>query len=168
MQRDEVDAVTRGQNGGEGTRERGLLCRVGAATCFVPLTHVVETMRPLPIRALANAAPFVLGVAIVRGAATMVVDAAMLLSAPSSRTAPSRFVLLRVGRRAVALAVDEVVGIRDVTSASFVDLPPLLRAMSSDAVRAIGTLDQELTVVLQAAKLVLEDAWAAFEGEAAS
>ncbi len=160
MQRDELDAPTGGR---PAVQERGLLCRVGGPTCLVPLVHVVETMRPLPIRALANAAPFVSGVAIVRGAATMVVDAARLLAAPATGRAASRFVLLRVGPRRIALAVDEVVGIRDVASAALATLPPLLRAMSTEALTAIGTLDDELTVVLRATKLVPDEAWAALE-----
>lgn len=160
MRRDELGAPTDGRLV---IQERGLLCRLGGSACLVPLVHVVETMRPLPIRALVNASPFVAGVAIVRGVATMVVDAARLLGAPGADHTASRFVLLRVGPRRIALAVGEVVGIRELPSSALAALPPLLRAISTEAVETIGTLDDELVVVLRAAKLVPDAAWATLE-----
>jgi chemotaxis signal transduction protein len=60
-----------------------------------------------------------------------------------------------VGERRVALAVAQVLGIRTLDSGP---LPPLLRA---DALLAIGTLDSELLLVLNSARLIPDEAWEA-------
>jgi purine-binding chemotaxis protein CheW len=57
-----------------------LLCRIGSSIGALALKDVRETMRPLPIEPLAGTPPFVLGLAIVRGFPTPVIDAARLLS----------------------------------------------------------------------------------------
>jgi len=61
-----------------------LLCHVGSFVCALPVEHVVEIMRPLPIRHLEDVPPFVLGVALVRGAPAPVVDVARLLGVDST------------------------------------------------------------------------------------
>ena len=58
---------------------RCLLVAVGARSAAVPMTSVVEIMRPLPSTALPGAARGVVGVALVRGVATIVVELAVLL-----------------------------------------------------------------------------------------
>lgn len=59
--------------------QHALICRVRTWLCALPLAHVVETLRPLPVRGLAGAPSFVLGLALLRGQAVPVVDAAQLL-----------------------------------------------------------------------------------------
>ena len=135
------------------------MLRVRGRLCALPLEHVVETMRPQPVSSVAEPPPCVAGVAVIRSAAVPVVDVGRLLD-PSARVEPGsaqralRFVTVRTGDRTVALAVDEVVGIRTLTTDALRDLPPLLREAGSDAVAAIGTLDAELLLVLRAARLV--------------
>jgi purine-binding chemotaxis protein CheW len=90
-----------------------------------------------------------------------VVDAALLLGGHSSH--PSRFVIVTAGPRLVALAVDAVIGIRAIPSESLETLPLLFQRADLDAVSAIGTLDCELLLVLQSARLVPEDAWATID-----
>jgi purine-binding chemotaxis protein CheW len=138
-----------------------LLFRVRARLCALPLAHVVETMRPLPVEAMAGASSCVRGLAIIRGAPVPVIDVAVLLREEAVRPEaavreqPSaRFVSMRVGERAIALAVDGVIGVRTLASASLRDLPPLLRDAEVDVVGAIGTLDAELLFVLRTARLV--------------
>src|ERR1039458_3558579 len=89
-----------------------LLCRVHGRRCALPLEHVVETMRPLPIGPLAGAPPGVSGLAVIRGAPVPVVDLSRLFSSDVGyiEVAPTRFVTVRVGQRVVALAVDRVEG----------------------------------------------------------
>jgi purine-binding chemotaxis protein CheW len=138
-----------------------LVFRAGVQLCTLPLEHVVETMRPQPVSAVAGSPPFVVGVAIVRGAPVPVVDVARLLGAsadPSATRGAARFVTVRVADRTVALAVDAVVGVRRLPAAALRDLPPLLRHAGSDAVATIATLDAELLLVLRAARLVKDDA----------
>jgi purine-binding chemotaxis protein CheW len=138
-----------------------LLCRVDRRVCALPLAQVEETMRPLPVEPMAGAPDFVLGVAIVRGAAVPVVDAAALLGAGRSR--PSRLVSLRVERRRVALAVDAVLGVHPVAGESLARLPPLLRDAAGEAVSAVGALDAELLMVLESARLVPDSVWQALD-----
>ena len=106
-------------------------------------------MRPLPIDALASMPAFVLGVSIIRGQATPVVDTAMLVG--TTARGRSRFVTLRVGSRRVALVVDAVVDVRALPSGQ---LPPLVAA--ADAVSSLAVLDRELLVVLDAARVIAE------------
>ncbi|TAK22090.1 MAG: chemotaxis protein CheW [Chloroflexota bacterium] len=138
-----------------------LLCRVRGALCALPLEHVVETMRPLPVEPLAGTPPFVRGVSIIRGVPLPVVDAALLVNAQHDD--PARFVTLRVGGRQVALAVNEVVGVRAIKPEGFHDLPPLLREVAADVITSIGALDHELLLTLQSARLVPDSVWATVE-----
>ena len=135
-----------------------LICRVGAMLCALPLEHVLEVMRPLPVEVLSGTPAFVSGVAIVRGAALPVVAIARVLGEEAS--APHRLVLVRTGERRVALAVDSVLGIRALPPDS-AGLPPLLRDAPRETVGGIGTLDGELLVVLQAAHIVPDEVFSA-------
>ena len=130
-----------------------LLCRAGAGLCALPLEHVVEIMRALPVEAVAVPSPCLRGLSIIRGQPVPVVDLGMLLGEPSCEAA--RLVAVTVGGRPVALAVTAVLGVRtlDPTTLSSA-LPPLLRDAAGDAVSAIGTLDAELLFLLQAGRLV--------------
>jgi purine-binding chemotaxis protein CheW len=139
-------------------RTRVLLCRVRTRLCAVPLEHVVETMRPLRVESFAGMPSFIKGVSLIRGAPVPVVDAGALLGT-SDDAQPARFVAVRAGQRRVALAVEEVLGVRELPAATLHSLPPLLHDASADVVSAVGTLDQEFLVVLQATRFVLESQW---------
>jgi purine-binding chemotaxis protein CheW len=141
---------------------RLLLCRAGARLCALPIEHVVETMRPLPIEAMPGAPPFVCGLSMVRGVPLAVVDVGTLLGM-SDLPAPSRFVSVRAGRRQVVLAVGEVLGVSDLPAASLHDLPPLLGEAGAGVASAIGALESALLVVLQASHIVPEEVWASIE-----
>ncbi len=144
-----------------------LLFRSGVRLCALPVAHVSETMRPLPIEPLASVPPCVRGLSIIRGAPTPVIDLAVLLAdVPTER--PARFVTLKIGKRQAALAVDEVIGIRRLPPESLQQLPPLLQNASAGAVSAIGTLDAELLVVLSAARLIPNSVWQAMDTGSAS
>ena len=136
-----------------------LLFRARTQLLALPLTHVIETMRPLPIEPLAGAPPYVRGISVIRGEPVPVVDVARLLCGDES--APSRLVTIAVGDRKVALTVDSVLGVRAVPAGSFQALPPLLEGV--DLVSAIGILDAELMLVLQGARLLPDDFWAALD-----
>jgi purine-binding chemotaxis protein CheW len=139
-----------------------LLCRLQTRLCALPLGLVVETMRPLPVEPVSGTPDFVLGLAIIRGAPVPVVDATRLLGG-ETETPPARFVTLRLGDRRVALAVDAVVGVRALHAASLEALPPLLRDATADVVSAIGSLDEQLLLVLRNARLVPERLWSSLE-----
>jgi purine-binding chemotaxis protein CheW len=133
-----------------------LLCSIGTRACALPLTHVRETMRPLPVAPLDGVPAFVLGVAIIRGAATPVIDAARLCAAEVEGPC-TRFVSLKLGVRSVALAVERVIGVRDLPQDA--RLVPLLQHTASGALTALTTLDQQLLLVLETARLVPDSVW---------
>jgi purine-binding chemotaxis protein CheW len=141
---------------------RSLLCRVGPWLCALPLEHVLETMRPLPIESLPGSPPFVQGLSMIRGAPVPVVDAGALLNS-GDPSKPTRFVSVKAGHRQVVLAVEEVLGVRDLQAASLRDLPPLLGEVGTGVVSAVGALDSALLLVLQAARIVSEAQWKSLE-----
>src|SRR5580692_6397238 len=130
-------------------------------------------MRPLPIEPLTGMPPFVLGVAIVRGFPAPVVDAGRLLNPCASPSTPiiasssARFVSLKLGERTAALAVDAVLDIRPLTAGILADIPPLLREAGAEQMAAIGALDTQLLLVLEAARLVPESVWSAMKAPGA-
>lgn len=139
---------------GEG-RNPALLFRVRNRLCALPIAHVLETMRPLPIEPVAATPDFVLGVTLIRGVPTPVVDAGALIGA----TEPAdfkRYVTLRSGEGSVALAVEDVLGVRELPPASLKRLPPLLREASVEILSALGALDSELLTMLQVARTLTD------------
>lgn len=138
-----------------------LVFRVDGGLCALPLAQVRETLRPLPCQALGALPSFLDGVAQIRGVATPVVNAARLLG--RTPRAPGRYVLLRVAPSPVAVAVDEVVGVRELPAHALEALPSLLAPGGGGAVEALARLDAGLLVVLEAGRLVPADAWAQLE-----
>ena len=115
-------------------------------------------MRPLPVEPLASTLPFVSGVAIIRGVPVPVVDAGALLGTHEPPH-PTRFVSLAVEGRTVALAVEGVVGVRELPAEALGDLPPLLRDVGPEVVSAIGVLDAAFLVVLQVTRILPDSTW---------
>jgi purine-binding chemotaxis protein CheW len=136
-----------------------LIARVGTLACAIPVELVVETMRPLPVEPLGHRAEYVRGVAVIRGAPTIVIDAALLFGQASktSAGARSRFVVVRTAATKAALFVDSVSEVRAIAQAELAALPPLARAARSDVIAAIAAVDSKLVVVLEATKLVPGD-----------
>jgi purine-binding chemotaxis protein CheW len=137
-----------------------LIVVAGASRCALPLEHVIETMRPLPIEPVADAPAHVLGLSIIRGRPVPVVDLGGLLASSGPRAvaqAPARFVTVRAGTRQVALAVQSVVGVKNLGPNAVHELPPLVGASPSTSVTALGVLDRELLSVLDAARVIPEE-----------
>ena len=135
-----------------------LVARSGERLVALPLASVSETMRPLAFSAIAGAPPFVKGLSLIRGTPTAVVDLGRLIGGESSERT-TRFVTVVTGERSVALAVDAVLGIRDLPVGALGAAPPLLRDAAMDALEAVGRLDAELLVVLRASRLLVDRAW---------
>ena len=119
-------------------------------------------MRPLPYEPLPSAPEFVLGIAVIRGVPTPIVDGRRLLSAAETAS-PSRFVLLRAGNHKVALAVDETLSVRTIPAQALPGAPALTDEALSSAISAIGTLDHDLLAVLESARLVPDELWSTIE-----
>jgi purine-binding chemotaxis protein CheW len=120
-------------------------------------------MRPLPIEPIPAVPSFVQGVAIIRGVPTPVVDLGVLLGIPSC--AADRFVTLRLGDRQVALSVDSVLGVRELDASKIRGLPPLLQEASKGVIDTMGTLDEQLLVVLCAAWELPNEVWLALSAQ---
>src|SRR5579872_4717037 len=124
--RKSADSQSMEREWSEVNRKPVLLLRVGELRLAIDLAHVIEIMRPLPVEPMAGTPDFVSGLSIIRGAPAPVVSMPSLLATGGGT--PSRFVLVRAGGRRVALAVHEVQGIFDLSSASPEDLPPLTQS----------------------------------------
>jgi purine-binding chemotaxis protein CheW len=106
-----------------------------------------------------------LGLSLIRGAPTPVIDAAKLLGSAGGEPV-TRFVTIRVGERHAAVALSSVIGVRELPAASLSELPPLLQDAGAEAVESIGALDSTLLVVLESARVVPESVWRAMEARA--
>jgi purine-binding chemotaxis protein CheW len=154
-------------NGGNGVTS-WLVCRAGPHLHAIPLEHVIESMRVLPIDAISGAPRYVLGLCIIRGSPVPVVDPGLLLNDQllgDQRIRSQRLVTIRAGRRTIALAVEEVLGIRAIGAETFSQLPSLLRDAAAETIAAIGILDAELLFFLHTARMVPEDLLDRFEAD---
>jgi purine-binding chemotaxis protein CheW len=134
-----------------------LIVRVRSYKVALPVAHVVEQMRPLPVEEVRGTPPYVLGTSRVRGDAIPVMDLGRFLvgtAGPDSPPTTARWVTVRVGARRLALVVDAVEGVRAADPRHLGALPGLLRDVDTDAVDALGVLDASLLMVLRAARLV--------------
>ena len=138
--------------------EKALLVRAGTCICALRLAHIVETMRPLAVAPLPDMPEFVRGLSIIRGEPVPVVDAGTLLGAPSGQP-PERYVTVRAGARTVALAVDAVIGVRELESSWLGGLPPLLGNAGAGTIESIGVLDADVLMVLRAGSIVPMELW---------
>jgi len=139
--------------------ELSLVIRAGGQLYALPLDCVAEIMRPQPVRAVAGGPPFVLGVAVIRGVPVPVVDGATTLGDGTVSSSATRFVSVKTGDRQVALAVDEVIGVRSIERTQLSGLPPLMASIDAQVISAIGLLDRELLMVLRCGRLLPEDLW---------
>lgn len=156
--------------GGTSEVVRLLVCRVGTKLCAFSIEQLIETMRPLPTEPLAHLPDFVSGVAVIRGQPTPVLDARTLLGISSSE-APGRYLTLELtsgSGRVVALAVDSILGLRDVPARQLSELPNLLRAPDRDVFGAIAPVEAELLLLLESARLMPDELWRRIERERAS
>lgn len=120
-----------------------------------PRANVAETMRPLPVEAVLGSPPFLQGLSIIRGNPTPVIDLALLIEGlPTERA--SRFVTVRNPSGPIALAVDEVVGIREFAEDELADLPAVLTD-AHERIRGLGRLDGHLLVILETIRLLPEE-----------
>jgi purine-binding chemotaxis protein CheW len=138
----------------ERERKRLLVVDASGLRAGIPLPHVREIMRPLPIADLAGAPPFVLGLAVIRGAPVPVVDLGAVLGRAAPRDTLGRFASLVVDGRALALAVSAVMGIVELEPNAASEMPPLLSRAASEVVDELALSDAALLLVLRSARLV--------------
>lgn len=132
--------------------DRVLLCSAQTSSFALPLAHVLETMRPLPVQPILGSPPFVRGLAIVRGEPVPVVDLASLMG--GGRGSPRRWVIVRAGAPATVLEVDRILGIHTLSDGVLRDLPPLLQNTDTEVISAMGALDAQLLLLLDQSRLL--------------
>lgn len=141
---------------------RALVVWAGRLRCALPVTEVEEVLRPVQITPLSGAPAFVLGVIRLRGQSAPVVDLGRLLTGESAP--PTRLVSLAIGEgRRVALAVESVEGLRDLSVAASEPLPPLFAEAAAGLIRSLGLLDEQLCAVLAGALRLPEAVWEQLE-----
>jgi purine-binding chemotaxis protein CheW len=111
-------------------------------------------MRPLPVEPLAGAPEGVVGMSVVRGHPTPMVDLAALLTGRNAGANWSRLVTIEAGARTVGLLVDGVTDVREVNASRFAALPPLWEGERPPAVAGVGALDRELYFILDSMKML--------------
>lgn len=134
-----------------------LIFRSDSQICALPLCHVVEVLRPVQIRVIPDAPQSVEGLSVIRGEAVPVVDLAMLLGGKSGSR--GRWILVRAGGRRVALSVDSVLGIRELSPSAWSVLPPLVHDAGGAIIDALTVLDEQLLLVLKTGGLVPDAVW---------
>lgn len=132
-----------------------LVVVAGALRVGLPIVYVRESMRPLKIELMRDPLPFVLGLSVIRGEVTPVVDLGAFLSGRNQATF-HRFVTLNVDGRTVALAVDEVESVLTLNDTSFSALPPLLVHTAGDSIARLSLADAHLLLMLEMTKLIPE------------
>lgn len=143
--------------------EQAVLVQAGPHLCALPVGAVLETLRPLPLRPLAGAPAGVSGIAVVRGSPVPVIDLAMLVGGAPAASPAQRWVMVRCGARAAALAVDAVLGIRALPPGAAI--APLVAGAAQGALAGLRIRDAELVLVLEASRLVPEGAFEALQRE---
>ena len=134
-----------------------LVFRADRYLCALPVSHIIEILRPLPVEPFAGAPAFVSGLTLIRGAPVPVVDLAAVLAGALGPA--SRFVIAQTGPRRVAIAVDAVLGLREFPASLWNHLPPLLGEAGAGLIDSVGSLDQELLLTLRTASLVPQAVW---------
>jgi purine-binding chemotaxis protein CheW len=137
-------------------RTHALLVRIGDAVGGLPIADVVETLRPLPIQPLAGMPPYVCGLSIIRGAPHAVVDLSRLVTGHTP-AAFARFVVVRVGGHRMALAVEEVMGVREIETPRLQLMPSLLSESGRHHASGLGGVDEGLLLMLASSRVLLED-----------
>ena len=135
-----------------------LVFRAAALLCAVPLSEVVETMRPLETRPLAGTPGFIRGVSVLRGVPTPVIDVGRLLTGTPAEI--ERYVVVHTERGPVALATGPVLGVR-ATDAGPVRGHPALLGGATRLIAGVGTLGSEPLLLLQSMRSVADDVWQA-------
>jgi purine-binding chemotaxis protein CheW len=154
-----------GSNGQQHILAPFLVCRTAGRLCALPLHHIIETMRPLPTRPLADGPSFQLGISTVRGEVLPVVHLGHLVTGETGALS-TRFVSVRLDERRAVLAVDAVSGVRALPVDALSHAPTLLDQIDPTRIESIARFDDALISLLRAMAIVSDELLALVEGEA--
>ncbi|MFI1988826.1 chemotaxis protein CheW [Actinoplanes sp. NPDC020271] len=145
-----------------GQQEAGvdaLVFQAGPLFCALPLSEVIETMRPLPTRPLAGTPHYVLGLTILRGEASPVIDVTRLLTGVTGEI--DRYVAVPAGRGPVACATGPVLGVQNVHATPPEGPSTMFTGASRSLVAAVGRFGTEPLLVLRSIRTVPDEVWEA-------
>lgn len=135
-----------------------LLVSAGSQLCAVPIEHVVEIMRPLDAAPMAGMPKFLLGIAIIRGSPVPVVSLGEILGV-RGEIAIERYVLVVLGNRKIAIAVEKVLDVVRVEGSFLQRLPNLLKEFDREFLANVGVKDERLFVVLEVTRIITDEMW---------
>lgn len=135
-----------------------LSLRSSTTICAIPIKDISEVMRPLPLNVIPDSPIFLLGISVIRGHSIPIVDFGTLVGLNKSKP-PEKYVVLKVESRKVALAVENVMGIKKLSRGFMDQLPPLFQNVHPDIITQIGILDEEFLIVIRASKLIPIEVW---------
>jgi purine-binding chemotaxis protein CheW len=102
--------------------------RVADRDCAVDVMRIAEVLRPVPVTLLPAAPSFVEGIIELRGRFLPVIDLRKRFGGgPTPERAPGKYVVAPIGQTAVALVVDEVMGVERIPQDQ-IQPPPALAA----------------------------------------
>lgn len=143
-----------------------LIVKIGSKYAALRVLDTKEILRPLPLEAFANLPPFIRGLSLIRGMQTPVISLKEFLEGPHNESNHPNdeikkliWVTLGVMDRPIAIEVDSIAGIFEISSEVLQNVPPLLAHAYSDSISSCGVLDHDLLLVLQLALFIPADVW---------
>lgn len=138
------------------SEQRFVLFRLGQQDFAVPLEHVLEISRPLPITPVPNTPDWLLGVANVRGDIISMVDLTTFFGLGSpEQSSRGRLIVARAADLVVGLIVAEVAGIRPVPRAATTLPSALLEGRVATYLQGVAPLGERLISLLDLERLLL-------------
>ena len=132
--------------GGGGETQPLVLFRVGTQHCAIPVSAAERVLPMVAIAPLPDAPPIALGAVNVEGRLVAVLDLQRRLGLPPCELGPAaRLLVVSVGRRTVALPVDDVVGVTEVPANAIVDAGDVLPELG--VVAGIAVLGDGMTLI---------------------
>ena len=132
---------------------------VGELRCAVDILRVREVLNPLPIVALPQAPPTVAGVADHRGEVLPVVDLRRRLGLPAAdATRRTKWIVVRIGKKNIALVVDSVSDVFGAGEDNVRDVPALGRGDAAGGFSAAYAHEGALVFVIDVDRIVATSA----------
>ena len=125
----------------------------------LPITSVLEILRPLPIESMPNAPAFVAGVMIVRGQPIPVIELGLLMRNHPLETIKRLIVIQLAEHRRAGLLVSDVFGLRDGAELALDSTPALASGFEAGVIQSLGQLDSTLLAVLELGLILPDSVW---------
>jgi chemotaxis signal transduction protein len=144
-----------------------LTVKIGTKYAAINVQDIKEILRPLALEPFANLPPFVLGLSMIRGLQIPVISLKKFLEGTHNINSDLAahnikkliWVTLNVTGKPVAMEVDSIAGIFEISSDVLQNVPPLIAHAHSDSISSCGVLDHNLLLILQSALLIPGDVW---------